>query len=885
MADSTVLRFIDELNGVTDADYKYKRLCSEIRALGRLPSSDDIIQRVKLLNLEKKKLQFKPDYFLFVSDRNADYRYAAENGFTVNGVRYKRLLATTGGIKMSTIVFVNEALWAELRRRLDNGRDLNKELVPAKFGAYEALACSAATPVSMPDGILVVPDCITHFTERAMVLDGSKTVEPMLTEVENYLIDKDASDGFGTMTPARAAIWSAELGLDYVMSGCNSRLAFEKGMLVTFDHIAFVEKYNNASDDNPSGYFVKDVWGHEKDVRNVDVIFTESMLKLWDSYSSIEDYLSNCEENHYQLAIPKVAPEELDDQWSLNYQFIQSYDLTDDEIVELAEPTMLYLEDSLGGDYRKMLLYLCGVHGFNRKSFFDYDNYAAQAIMCNPQAAKDPMILSMVKNMINKRINDAKIGVLDVHGHFQIACGDPFALWQSICGLEVTGLLKAGQVYSQYWSADEPRDVAVFRAPMTVNANIKRMTAVHDDDMDYWYQYIKTMLILNVWDSSTDAMNGEDFDGDQNFITDNYILVNNIRGDPTTFCLQRKAKKSLFTEHDLVESNILSFGSQIGKITNGITSQFDVLSRFDKNELEADILRYRIACGQDQQQAEIDKAKGIITKPRPASWFNYHENRIKEDDTASTIFHKTVNKKIVADKKPYFMIYRYRSLRQEYQKIFQLADIKSNALFSVGITDLLNKPAWSEAEEEFVRSYLKQIPVTLDHSVMNKICHLVERRFANWKVKDESSNFDYRIYKSDADYHDPVLEKRLTGIYLNYREAVQRVKVRAEINEANENPYDGDIAVINNEYFEKCMEVCPDIRCLTDLLLNICYSSQKSRIFVWALCGDQIIDNMLERCCNIVSIPRLDESGDFLYNGKLWKMVSMIINESGGMVE
>ena len=37
---------------------------------------------------------------------------------------------------------------------------------------------------------------------------------------------------------------------------------------------------------------------------------------------------------------------------------------------------------------------------------------------------------------IKGKINDAKIGKLQVKGNYQIASGDPYALMQSICGLE-----------------------------------------------------------------------------------------------------------------------------------------------------------------------------------------------------------------------------------------------------------------------------------------------------------------------------------------------------------------------------------------------------------------------------------------------------------------
>jgi hypothetical protein len=136
------------------------------------------------------------------------------------------------------------------------------------------------------------------------------------------------------------------------------------------------------------------------------------------------------------------------------------------------------------------------------------------------------------------------------------------------------------------------------------------------------------MLIFNSLDTTADAMNGEDYDADQNLTTDNEILLRNTRKLPTIMCIQRKAPKKVVEEIDLVRANIISFGDDIGMYTNGITSQFDVQAQFKIGSKEYETLEYRIMCGQLFQQNAIDKTKGIIAKPRPKSWFDNKANKI-----------------------------------------------------------------------------------------------------------------------------------------------------------------------------------------------------------------------------------------------------------------
>ncbi len=88
-------------------------------------------------------------------------------------------------------------------------------------------------------------------------------------------------------------------------------------------------------------------------------------------------------------------------------------------------------------------------------------------------------------------------------------------------------------------------------------------------------------------------------------LTDNPVLVNNLIEEPALMCVQRKAAKIIPTEEDFIQANIDSFGDDIGKTTNWITSMFDVRSQFEQDSIEYQILDYRIKCGQLFQQNAI----------------------------------------------------------------------------------------------------------------------------------------------------------------------------------------------------------------------------------------------------------------------------------------
>jgi len=96
-----------------------------------------------------------------------------------------------------------------------------------------------------------------------------------------------------------------------------------------------------------------------------------------------------------------------------------------------------------------------------------------------------------------------------------------------------------------------------------------------------------------------------------------------INSEPTTFC-SKNLNKVIPTKEHFIKSNKDGFGDAIGVTTNHITSMFDVLANFDINSLEYKTLLERIMCGQNYQQNAIDKIKGIVSKPIPKEWYDYH---------------------------------------------------------------------------------------------------------------------------------------------------------------------------------------------------------------------------------------------------------------------
>lgn len=886
--NSQCLRFIDEINGVDDINNKVRSIQRKIRAIKKKPKSRE--NKVLINNYYDTlyNLQFQKDYICVIMNSDADYD-RANLGFSINygivngkecKIKYRRLLGTNGGIKNSTIVYVNEELYPELKKRLDNGRDMSEKLVPAKLEAYQALICSGSTPLPLPKGFIVVKDCVTKFKEDVILINDAVDGEPKLTYEKDYEIEHNDSDGYGLMLPSYSRAVNEYLSGDgeHTISGMNTRYAWTKGMLYTFDFVEFAEKVAGT-------YEVVDVWGQTRDVRDAEVILTESMLKLWSSYKNWEDYFDNCQKNHYQFSVAKTTPTELENVRNTNYQFLQSYEFTDDELQELCHPTIDEIQDVIGLDYRKSLIFLTGFSLNDENVFGNNLEHYVKALMVEPKLINDPFIRKKIYALIKKRIEMGARGVIRINANFAMISGDPYALAQSIFGMKVTGLLKAGEVYHKYWIDKCSDEIACFRAPMTCQNNIRRMKLSKSKDAAYWYRYINTALIYNAWDSACEAENGADKDGDTNMCTDNPIIVNRTLNSPTIICLQKKAEKIIPTEDDIIKANKLAFNDDIGVVTNHVTSMIEVQSGFEKGSPEYDTLAYRIMCGQLYQQNTIDRAKGIIAKPMPSNWFTLHEYKVNDDDDEETKSQKEFNFKIAAAKKPYFMTYVYPKLKSEndnYVRNNNKGAIRRFNEYGIkSIEDLKSYEDKTPQMIEYCNFYERLMPVGNNPCVVNRISWIFERFFKNYisriskLLRDDTKNiFDYNILKSGVIYSKSSYIQ-VYEIYQNYLKKVEKYQKEQRVNKIDK--FDNWLhhQAFVNFFRDECYKVCPNEDELCDIVLDICYQTEKSKQFAWHICGRVILQNLLKKNKNKIQYPFCVESeGEITYFGKQFNMVN-----------
>lgn len=839
------------------------------------------------------RMLFNPDYVTVVMDNLKQYDYLYHNGFYINGKKYKRLSCGAGQARVSTVVFGNEEVIPSVKEILNNGRDLNKEISPSKFNAYFGLYGSATKVVSEPKFIVVKDyENTTSFMANYVIENGWGVDD---TIVQKMIKDTpmNRTDGMGLISYSQALKWSKEMGLDYVPSQFCVRQSFLKGMLCVFPIHEFCRDINGGN------YLVDTIYKDEDgnyikaDLREYDVIITESQFKLWDSFDSIDTYIDNCHKNKLDWRIALVSPKEAKRMLKLNYQFIQTLNLNQDDIEKLAKQFVEWLTKVSYDDAYYMLLFLLGVNNDIQKinNFLSSSEaYWIKSIIANHKVKNDKYIRTKIRELIKKKIENGCKGDIYVDGNFQVIVSDPYGFMQHVCGLPVTGLLKEGKSYSNYWNEQGVTQVDAMRSPLTYMSEHVILDFQKDDDTEKWYRYCKLGIILNYHGHETFNFAGSDFDMDILATTSNRTMIKGVYKDELPVVYDApKPKKFVFTEDDLYEADTFSFGSIIGSITNKSSNGYAKLhlieEKFGKNSQEYRLVKSRLQQCCKAQSAQIDKAKiGQEVKGIPKVWIN--RNRLKKNKQGKIIdkhaVRKTLYNNTLLDKYPYFFRYVYKDTNREYKKYLDECNVICKQKYKMNFHELESQERKTKEQEEFITNFYEFCPVLISNSPMNLLCKYLENINFNisQKTKADAELFDYEIYKRHGfEYTDYYKDAKST--IQEFISKQRNIIIANSVDDESENSDDNnEIGLISTseDLFEKLGKVNKNPYIIVNCLVDYFYKEKpnSNKDLLWTTYGKYIYRNIVENTGTTTALfpmPCSDEEKyDLQYLGYNYKL-------------
>lgn len=495
IGDSQMLRSIrDVTNRTYDkmlVELLYNRR-NEFKKQTPSKANYSVVQEIEKQILD---VMFVPEYLSLVIDKKSHYKKIIKSGLMLNGKRYKRFSCSASQARVNTIILISEDIYELLHKRLSNDRKVIP-LNPSKENAYFGLTSSATTAVSEPR-ICVVPDC--EIIRKVYVNWVTKVEEPLKDNtIEQKEVDFEFNlfDGMGVISPKFANVWAEELGLDYTPATFCIRHSFVKGMVCQFDFVDFCNKVNGGE------YRVSTIYGDTVDLRDVDVILTKSQFKMWNCYDSLDDYITKCHKNNLQWGISQYAPKHTKDILTLNYQSIQTLDLSKDDIKDLCSQTTEWASGILQNNVYYTILCMLGTN-INEETFSRFmensDMYWLKCLVLNHNLLKDKYVQDKIKANISAKLKNTFLGEVFVNGNYQCMISDPYAFMEHVCKLPVKGLLNNKQHYSRYWNNKNVTVVDAMRSPLTYRSEHNLLNFVKNKNTEYWYKYLTSGIVFNVF--------------------------------------------------------------------------------------------------------------------------------------------------------------------------------------------------------------------------------------------------------------------------------------------------------------------------------------------------------------------------------------------------
>ena len=917
LADSQVLKTIRQLTNHKVDLNKIEEWYNERDRIKNRANSKENKERIRELQKNIYDMMYIPEYITVVINSDKHYDKFFNHGFIFNGNKYTRFSCSASQARVNTVVFIKDELKNQMKEILDNGRKKDKSIAPSKYNAYFGLYSSAIKEVTTPR-FCIIPD---FWETDKVIVDYIITTDDYsddIVEEREIEVEFNRFDGGGLITPQMAEQWSKDIGIyfpdeeneedrGYIACQFCLRQSFAKGMVNVFEILDFCEEKNDGN------YIIKDIYGNDVDLRNIDVILTEGQVKLYDSFGyydndkfipSQEVYEKNIENNKIVWGVTRYTPEEDDKTLITNYQFLQTLKMNDEDIKELCETTVKYITGVTNQDYNYALLFMLG-EGMTERKIKNYmkssDNYWLKSLICNPNLFNDKYTKEKIRDCIKRRIEQACIGKIMVEGNFQVIIPDSYALMEWVCYRDrnrVKGLLQAGECYSKFWKDRNNSQILSQRSPLTHFSECHLLNVTWNEEIDKWFKYSYTGFYINTHDDSTMRWAGADFDYDIVASTNNPVMIRSVYKNqkPVTYDIPKPFKK-VFTEEDLYIADKKTFGSLIGPLTNRGTSIVALIAKYekrvekfgleeDKKKLQLLHNRLKMVCA--GQSRQIDKAKiGEKVKGIPKIWTTYQH--IDIDDDEEIVKQKEFYNSILCDKKPYFFKYVYKTENKKYNQYYKKVDLRCYSLYNMTLRELLSKEDRTLEQEEFIKNFKDKNGFINTECEMNRICWYIEDVFKdiNNKVKDNSKfnynyfitpniNFNETTYKKISEFLIQFLSKKRNDVGQKNKQLFSEEKL------SNNSIIDDDknswTQTLKNELYQK---YCSNGYELTNYLIKFFYEDKKNftKSTLWKICGDILYNICLQKSNGEINIPIRDKFGDIEFWFDRFSQKHILLNE------
>ncbi|WP_270599534.1 hypothetical protein [Clostridium baratii] len=739
--------------------------------------------------------------------------YLYKNGFKFNNNQFSNWKRSSGKARVGNNIFIINDIRDEVVKWSRMGLEFKGKQDIASIRAYESLPLSSiiGTIKLNPNRILVVDDFESKFNVKM-----SKT----------YLEEKDCITKDAEVIESNS-IWDGE-GLLNKRIFDENEIIKDKGFALLRNRFmkcaGFSCKIQEWYKDNFEGDKVKDMYGNEINIEDIDLITTPSSIKLikfndevlkLDKYKEfgagawLQYWKDNAGNEFGVCKTEKPSHFEEGKKNRLSYQMINSLPISRDDIKELLKDEIEHI-NKLKNDLDYYLSATKLKKEFKEDLIIeDEDNeleigeqidvqMAFNKLVCkNQEFANTKVFKDNRRNYIAAYIKELRKGKIKIFADYCVAFGNPLELLYSTID-KFNGepiALKEWKIYSSRFKDGEK--VTGFRNPHISVSNIGQHMNRKINDFEKYFNCTPNIVFFNAIGVPILSMyNGEDYDSDSNLLTSNSIIVKACERINKDFKIPKndisaiKVKRE-FTEENMAEVDHIISQNLIGQVVNTSQEINSLLNNILNNG--NDKLNYKHKDDEDNtpkckhnikdlynrasklssiSNCEIDKAKKNFEDLKVTKELdNIKEDLLRVRDVFNEKEYSKDNRRI----KPLFfkVIGDTKALKQR-----KLTDKKE-----------LEKRITIAIEEYIEDNNLKKEDVINKKGVVKKeykeLCKILKEIKKEWEVwKDKI----YVEYATPMDYLQVELDnikdsKRSKNIYL--RDLLKEVKHKADKEEIN----------------------------------------------------------------------------------------------------
>lgn len=488
------------------------------------------LKRKKISDLYLFAVRHKNDYQKLSADeiRNIFYRDGVDIEYVTRRkdgeiikketIHYKMLYRSTGKAKKGTCTFVRDKLYKKFINYLRMGIKLPKENPDiVGISAYSSLICSGIVgEVKInPKNILVLKDVDRYCQTDVISIETDEDKHCIAKLIKDYKLKNTLFDGQALIDNSVFPEWAH--GYVLLRQHFCKMAAFSSNIQLFFKDY-YGENYSTAT--------VKDMWGNEHYVKDIELITTDNAMK-WIKYNVSYDYWCEwVQKNECVFGIVKTAhPSKLGDVQRMSYQMVNSLD---ENIMEaVCEKSINYI-NKLKEDNDFFLEYLKKNTNFSN----DYD---VLIDLCNhnKEFVRSSYFRERKKKIIMNYVLNFKSGKVLQNADNLVIVGSPYAMLlygatgnPDIVDNDDTFVVEniATQCYTSRFKNGEY--LAEFRSPFNGKYNLGYLHNVYDERFKKYFNFCDQIIAVNMIGTDfQDKNNGSDQDSDSVYTTNQPDIV------------------------------------------------------------------------------------------------------------------------------------------------------------------------------------------------------------------------------------------------------------------------------------------------------------------------------------------------------------------------